>query len=398
MASTNGERMTQFDRFLAIVEGRKPDRYPYMGRSELWQRGLLRMGALPDEYRGMDLTDIHRDVGFGRQSMQDAFQYRLNGVEMVAYFDGAEVHREIDPVVNRFPDVKAVVPDRVGVTVVEFRTPVGAATVEFTALESMLAAGARAYMTKHPITDADDYPIIEYIVENRESIPDFERIYAMQQEFGGDGYVVPSIERIGFQQMLIDYLDTGEFFFALHDNRRQVERLIEMLDAHVVRELELLAELDSPYVEIGDNVDGMMTNPRLFEKYSTEMYQRLSEMAHGQGKKIGSHMDGDLKPIVPQLKECGLDVIESFSPAPLTPLTVEDALTVWGDHPLIWGGIPCPLLEADAPMAELEDYLYGLLEMLDGRPIILNVVDMVLPINEIGRVRRIAEIIEEHEL
>ena len=34
----------------------------------------------------MDLTDIHRDVGFGRQRMQDAFQYRLNGVEMVVYF------------------------------------------------------------------------------------------------------------------------------------------------------------------------------------------------------------------------------------------------------------------------------------------------------------------------
>ncbi len=107
-------------------------------------------------------------------------------------------------------------------TVVEFRTPVGTATVEFTALESMLAAGARAYMTKHPITDADDYPIIEYIVENTgDRYRISNAIYAMQQEFGGDGYVVPSIERIGFQQMLIDYLDTGEFFFALHDNRRR---------------------------------------------------------------------------------------------------------------------------------------------------------------------------------
>ena len=88
-------------------------------------------------------------------------------------------------------------------------------------------------------------------------------------------------------------------------------------------------------------------------------------------------------------------MIESFSPEPLTPLTVEQALEAWGDHPLIWGGIPCPLLEADAPVAELEEYLYGLLEMLDGRPIILNVVDMVLPINEIERVQRIAEIVEE---
>ena len=127
----------------------------------------------------------------------------------------------------------------------------------------------------------------------------------------------------------------------------------------------------------------------ILEILSLKRLERLSK------PKIGSHMDGNLKPIVSQLPECGLDVIESFSPDPLTPLTVEEAMDAWGDKPIIWGGIPCLFLEADAPLAELEDYVYGLLEMLAGRPMIFNVVDMVLPINEIDRVRRIAEIVEE---
>ena len=29
--------------------------------------------------------------------------------------------------------------------------------------------------------------------------------------------------------MLIDFLDTGEFFFALHDHPAQVERLIDLV-------------------------------------------------------------------------------------------------------------------------------------------------------------------------
>ena len=396
--AADSPRMTQYERIVSVFEGRRPDRYPFVGRLELWQSGLLRRAKMPDQYRSMDLTDIHRDVGFGRHRMQGAFQLRLNGVEMVIYFDGAEIHREVNPIVDRFPDLRSMTPERTGKTLVEFHTPVGTATVEYTALEEMLATGARAYMTKHPITRDDDYPIIQYIVERTEFIPDFETIVATQQEYGGDGFVVPSLERIGFQQLLIDYLDTGEFFFALHDHHQQITTLMALLDERVEREVEALAELDAPYVELGDNVDGMMTNPRLFEQYSMNPYLRLSDIAHGQGKKIGSHMDGNLKPIVPQIAACGLDVIESFSPYPLTPLTVQEAMDAWGDKPIIWGGIPCPLLEAESPLSEMEDYVYGLLDMLDGRPMIFNVVDMVLPINEIERIRRIAEILEEYEL
>ncbi len=390
--------MSKYDRMLAILQGRKPDRYPFIGRLELWHAGLQYKNSLPEKYADMELTDIHRDINYGQLKLQDVYKKRYHGVEMVIFFNGEEIHSEQDPILFRMPDVRSVVPDVIGDTRVEFRTKAGTLSVEYTVLDAMLATGARAYMTKHPITSLDDFPIVEYIIKNTELVPDFETFYKMQQDFGGDGWVVPTMERVPFQQLLIDFVDTTEFFFVLHDNPVQIQRLLTLLDEQVIAVMEMLGGLETPYVEIGDNVDGMMTNPRIFEQYNMEMYHKLSDMAHAQGKKIGSHMDGDLKPILSQIKESGLDVIESFTPTPLTPMTLEETLDLWGDKPIFWGGIPCIYLEEDASQQEFEEYIHYLLETLGGRRAILNVVDMVLPINKIERVQRIAEIVEEHEL
>jgi hypothetical protein len=88
----------------------------------------------------------------------------------------------------------------------------------------------------------------------------------------------------------------------------------------------------------------MMTNPNLFRQYCLPQYQKYTGMLHGQGKKAGSHTDGNLKPLVELLPESGLDVCESFTPQPLTELSFEEAWEKWRNGPLIWGGIPSDLL------------------------------------------------------
>ena len=90
-----------------------------------------------------------------------------------------------------------------------------------------------------------------------------------------------------------------------------------------------------------------MTNPRLFREFCLPAYQRYVELLHGQGRTVGSHTDGDVRPLLALLKESGLDVCESFSPWPLTSCRFEEAWAAWHGGPLIWGGIPSPLLEED---------------------------------------------------
>jgi hypothetical protein len=104
---------------------------------------------------------------------------------------------------------------------------------------------------------------------------------------------------------------------------------------------------------------------------------------------VGSHTDGNLKPLLRLLAESGLDVCESFSPYPLTECRFEDAWAAWESGPVIWGGIPSPVLEEGTVPAEFTTYLEGLFAEID-RPLILGVVDLFMRHNSIERARQIA--------
>ncbi len=358
---------------------------------------MTRTGRLSDAYQDLSLTDIHRAVGFGRQKFLSPYTTCLRGVELVVRLDNQELYHATDPVVERFPDVDHLIPDdRPGISTVEFRTPVGTLVVEYTMLDQMIASGTRNYMSKHPICDPADYDTVEYILTHAEFVPEIGRLQSLEAEFGAAGFVVPMMERIPFQQLLIDYFSTDEFFYALYDYPQKIDRLLAILDERVSGIVRRLAYFPVPYIEIGDNLDGMMTNPKLFARYCLPAYQRYTELIHSQGKRMGSHTDGNLKPLLELLAETGLDICESFSPSPLTPCTVEDALRVWETRPVIWGGIPSPRLEQATGEAEFEQYMQNLLATVGSRPIILNVTDMVLPNNSIDRIRRIASLVENH--
>jgi hypothetical protein len=98
------------------------------------------------------------------------------------------------------------------------------------------------------------------------------------------------------------------------------------------------------------------------------------------------------------LSESGLDVCESISPAPLTSCEFDEIWEAWQQGPIIWGGIPSPILEDRTSEQDFRDYLDRLLETVGNGRIILGVGDLVMGINKIERVRTIVEAVEAHPL
>jgi hypothetical protein len=160
--------------------------------------------------------------------------------------------------------------------------------------------------------------------------------------------------------------------------------------------LEEAAESQIFYFEFADNLDGVLTNPRLFATYCLSCYQSYTEVLHAAGKRVGSHADGDLTSLLPLLAETGLDVCESFTPDPLTSCRVEDALKAFGCGPIIWGGFPSVVLEDRTPYLEFTDYVEAILEIVADSPIIFGIGDLVGPENSLERVRFIGEQIRSH--
>ena len=388
------------DRIVAVLEGRKPDRLPFCDRLELWHAALIRQGRLPAELEGLSLTEVHAAVGIGQLKFVAPYALRLRGVEMVVSVDGEEVSRETDPVMERFPNMQDLVQtDRPGMTAFRFSTPVGSLQVRQEVLEEAVAWGEMGYLAEHPIKGLEDYATVQWILERVELVPQFDKIRQEAAAIGGVGFVTPYLHRIPFQEVLLDYLGEIPTFYALADEPARVRALMDALNEVKLETAELLAGLDVPYVQLFDNLTGDMTDPKLFAEYCLPSYQLYTELYHRQGKKVGSHTDGNLNPLLGLLRESGLDVCESFAPAPLSACTFDEAWEAWrGGTPIMWGVVPSPLLEERTPETELKEFVDHVFETVGDEPIILGVSDMVLGNNLIERVRYVAERVEEHAL
>ena len=393
------QKLSMHDRVQAVLQGKQPDRLPFIDRMEIWYKSKCWSGSLPAKYHEMSLNDIHQSVGIGRQKFTAPYAFKLRNTEVVYTFENEIIYRDSEPVTEYFPAQWApdqIPRDKPGTTTIEYIAPVGKLNIAYEVAESMVAMGGiEPYLTCHLIKTDDDYRTAEYIIEHTEIIPQFNKIREDERELGDIGFVVPCLHRIPFQQALLEYLGEVPLFTALYDSPQQLNRLIHLLDQQLMEILRQMTDLPSIYVEFGDNLDGTMTNPKLFKKYSLPHYQKYADILHGQGKKVGSHTDGNVKPLLSLLAQSGLDVCESFSPAPLTECTFEEAWETWQNGPLIWGGVPSPILEERTSEAEFQDYIDRLLEIIGNRNIILGVGDMVLGNNLIERVEYIAKKVEQ---
>ena len=364
---------------------------PFIDRLELWYTSHLRAGTLPAPYHGMELSDIHREVGIGQQKFVAAYGHRLRGVELTVEFEGETLRHEIDPVVEYFPRMDGLaIQDRVGITEIELRTASGTLSMKYQMVDAMVRMGTEAYMVEHMIKDDDDCRIVEHIIEHSEFVSLYDNIQQAESALGDNGFVVPAAGRIPFQQVLLEYMGDLKTFYALHDSPALVERLLDVIDRRVTEDLRELAAIPVLYVEFGDNLHGLMTNPKLFAKYCLPAYQRYAEILHAQGKRMGSHIDGNALPLLQLIAESGLDVCESFSPAPLTPCPFEAAWEAWQGGPIIWGGIPSSILEETTQEDDFRTFVENVLALADDRPIILGIGDQALGSSLIERVRYIA--------
>ena len=344
----------------------------------------------------MSLAEVHKSIGFGQEEWMSPCAFKYRNLELVMYHEGHKILHEYEPVIDFFPDLWGIIPvDRIGETITELITPRGTLVCTHRMIEGSLISGTtRPQLIKHPITDPDDFKIYEYIIEHSEFVPNFEEFYKKAEELGGTGFLVPTLNRVPFQSVLIDAMGEIACFLGLHYTPELINRLIAVIDQQTMEMLNNLSGFDYPYIEFVDNLDGVMTNPNLFQIFVLPSYQKYADILHGQGKKLGSHTDGNLKNLVPQLAGSGLDVCESFTPAPMTGCSFEEAITSWETSPLIWGGIPSYYLEERAVDDEFRKFIESLLLMVAGRPIILGIADAVMTDNLIDRVQWIAEQVE----
>ena len=135
----------------------------------------------------------------------------------------------------------------------------------------------------------------------------------------------------GLERMLTDFVEDPDL----------AERLLEIPFRYHLAAAERLVELGVDMIWTGDDVGAqhrMLISPRTWRRFlkprMAEFIARLKRIS--PGVKIAYHSDGDIQPIIPELIEIGLDVLNPVQPACMDPAKLKRQ---YGKSLCFWGSI-----------------------------------------------------------
>ena len=361
--------MTHRQRIVAAARRQPVDRLPFGARIDLWYNYHQGHGTLPSKYRGWSMVDILRDQGAGVQLR--------HGVTWKREYHDVEVETIKDP-----PR-----------TITIWHTPKGDVSMQtvFTPEEGPV----NPYEVDYPFKGPEDYPVIEYILENTRLIPALEAYYEKERLLGEDGVVRTGFHYSPMQRVMRYWIGFERFFYELRDHCANVEHLFELEKELGKQRIDILSRLPLEIPSVCGNWDDGFHTP-VFHKYFTPWLKETSAYFHSIGKLTQVHADGEMRRLMPFFPQTGVDVLEAWSPAPMTSVTTAELSRVLGDKVTIWGGIPATLFGPQYTDEEFDDYMKKLFrEMVPGGHLIVGFGDNLPFDGKIDRIGRVVDLIEK---
>jgi hypothetical protein len=190
------------------------------------------------------------------------------------------------------------------------------------------------WIKEHFIKGPEDYPVMEFYVQDALYHDNDEYIREANRRIGGDGLVYVRVAKVPIQEMLYQMMGMERFSFDYYQQRELFDSLHHTM---LKRYEELFAfAVESP-VELllfGDNITSDVVGEERYRNYCMPVYKRLTALAAGTGKKVGVHMDGRLARLNDAIGESEFDVVEALTPPPMGDISVREAREAWPDKAL----------------------------------------------------------------
>ncbi|MHB1294215.1 MAG: uroporphyrinogen decarboxylase family protein [Anaerolineae bacterium] len=337
--------MNHRERALAAMRGQPVDRIPFLARMDLWYGFHHSRGTLPAPYERAGPWDILRDLDIGIVGswadwgdLESSF-YRLvpEGVEVTI--------RQLN-----------------GLTLTRWETPFGALTCRDDVTAEVTGAAGTGIRVEYPFKGVQDYDALCFLIEHTRVVENYAAYGCFLEAIGDDGVALPFSGYLPAHQVLLRLMGCETFYYELFDHPTQMQRLIDALTAQQREILALAAASPAQIVEVGGNYDEQVTPPRFFEEYLMPFYREARCTLEAADKILVVHGDSEMRGLLTSLRDCGVQVVESLTPQPMTSIDVAATRRLWGDRVVMWGGIASIMLTDVYSDDDFETYLGALFE------------------------------------
>ncbi len=145
-------------------------------------------------------------------------------------------------------------------------------------------------------------------------------------------------------------------------------------------------------INIRANITTDLCSPSLFKKYILPYYRRRTDELRKAGKFVTSHWDGNVKHLMPYVKQTGLDGLECVPPKPQGDVTLGELKQGLEDMVLV-DGIPATLFLPEVSNEKVEEYAHRVLRLFSPQ-LIAGISDKLPPNGDIEKVKLVGEIVK----
>lgn len=354
--------------YLAALHNQKTDELVWAPNFDYWYQVNRAEKTLPPQYEGMSRNEIVHAVG-------GSLWNRASGLKSV--LDESVTFREYWKGTDQ---------------ILEYTTPVGTVYQTLSVTEGVHRARAT---THHMLQEHGDIRILKYIAEATHFEPDYESTQRALEETGEEGVVLNSYFCVPFIQFAKTDMGYADAFYLWSDYKEDVDELIAAYFKQFLDGYRILAGGPADIIATGDNMDGVMISPAIFEEYALPFYAEAKKITQAAGKLLEVHWCGRTDNLLHYLPDSGVDVVEAVVTKPMSGITVEQALERLDGKVVMQGGIPSVMVcREGCSEADFERYLEETILPLKGRPgYIVGMSDNVPPNADFSRVERIAQIL-----
>jgi hypothetical protein len=201
------------------------------------------------------------------------------------------------------------------------------------------------------------------MVENTEFHASYGTYFDNARDVGTDGIVRGSGPRPPYDS-IEGYFGLFNWAYEQADHPEQFARLLAALEEREERRFPLIADSPAEFIAFG-SLSGFY-GPEDYGQHTLPFYQRYVPLIKEKGKICALHAhNSNLRAFADLIAQTGVQVVEAYTPPPISDLPIDEARATWGDETVIWVNFPETVFFGGAD--ETKAYTLDLLES-DPRP------------------------------
>jgi len=199
------------------------------------------------------------------------------------------------------------------------------------------------------IKDEADYEPMLFMVNDAVLAPDYDRGRALLDGLGEDGVVYVWKDYSPLQKILVHLTGVEGFCLELMDRPQHLMALYDALLDLEHRKTPIVVEAPGDVVQFCANPIASVLGRALFAERIIGPLNEFAEAAHQHGRLVSMHVDGDNAIWAEDIANSALDVVEAFTPAPDTDMTIAAGREAFKDK-VLWVNFPSSVHLAEPDM------------------------------------------------